>query len=168
MIGARVTWAPSRWRHLTSPERLSRLYHDTLDYRQHAAFIVELGDEIIGVAHAFRIGDTGTYELSFSRHIDLRGQGIGRHLMKMLIEWGEMVGAQTYYATTYRNENPRMRALFDRFDFVAKADPDEHQAVIYAASIPDLVLAGERVMVGPLRAAPADGSLAPAVAHTQQ
>ena len=79
--------------HLTSPERLSRLYHDTLDYRQHAAFIVELDDEIIGVAHAFRIGDTGTYEVSFSRRSDLRGQGIGRHLMQMLIDWGAM-GAQ--------------------------------------------------------------------------
>ena len=129
--------------HLTSPERLSRLYHDTLDYRQHAAFIVELGDEVIGVAHAFRIGDTGTYEVSFSRRSDLRGQGIGRHLMQMLIDWGAM-GAQEYYATTYRNENPRMRALFDRFGFVAKADPDDPQVVIYTASIADLVHAGER------------------------
>ena len=153
--------------HLTSPERLSRLYHDTLDYRQHAAFIVELGDEIIGVAHAFRIGDTGTYELSFSRRSDLRGQGIGRHLMKMLIEWGEIVGAQEYYATTYRNENPRMRALFDRFGFVAKADPDDHQSVIYTAAIANLVLAAEHVMADPHRAAPADGSSAAAVAQTQ-
>lgn len=133
--------------HLTSPERLSRLYHDTLDYRQHAAFIVELGDEIIGVAHAFRIGDGGTYEVSFSRRSDLRGQGIGRHLMQMLIDWGAAVGAKDYYATTYRRENPRMRALFDRFGFVAKADPDDPQAVIYTASIADLV------RVGPLMAA---------------
>jgi acyl-CoA hydrolase/GNAT superfamily N-acetyltransferase len=143
--------------HLTSPERLSRLYHHTLDYRQHAAFIVELDDEIIGVAHAFRIGDTGTYEISFSRRSDLRGQGIGRHLMQMLIDWGAM-GAQAYYATTYRNENPRMRALFDRFGFVAKADPDDPQVVIYTASIANLVHANERLMAQRHRAAPAKGS----------
>jgi RimJ/RimL family protein N-acetyltransferase len=107
------------------PQRLRRLYDETLDYRQHAAFIVELDGEIIGVAHAFRIGDDGTYEVSFSRRSDLRGQGIGRHLMQMLIDWGARAGAHGYYATTYRHENPRMRALFDRFGFVAKADPDD-------------------------------------------
>lgn len=139
--------------YLTSQERLSRLYDDTLDYRQHAAFIVELDDEIIGVAHAFRMDDRGTYEVSFSRRSDLRGQGIGRHLMQMLIDWGAM-GAKTYYATTYRNENPRMRALFDRFGFAVKADPDDPQTVIYSASLADLVRAGERTALrGPARAA---------------
>ena len=132
--------------HLTSPARLQRLYDDTLDYRQHAAFIAELDGEIIGVAHAFRIGEHGTYEVSFSRRSDLRGQGIGRNLMQMLIDWGVRAGAHGYYATTYRHENPRMRALFDRFGFVAKADPDDPQVVIYTTSIANLVHAGERVM----------------------
>jgi RimJ/RimL family protein N-acetyltransferase len=127
--------------YLTSPERLARLYDDTLDYRQHAAFIVELDGEIIGVAHAFRMGEDGTYEVSFSRRSDLRGQGIGRHLMQMLIDWGAMC-AKAYYATTYRNENPRMRALFDRFGFAVKADPDDPQTVIYSASLADLVRRG--------------------------
>jgi 4-hydroxybutyrate CoA-transferase len=147
--------------YLTSPERLSRLYDDTLDYRQHAAFIVELDDEIIGVVHAFRIGKSATYEVSFSRRSDLLGQGIGRHLMKMLIDWGAMF-AQDFYATTYRNENPRMRALFDRFGFVAKADPDDPQTVIYTASIAELVVAAERVMASPL--VPEDAAGAPAQA----
>jgi 4-hydroxybutyrate CoA-transferase len=152
--------------YLTSPERLSRLYRETLDYRQHAAFIVELEDEIIGVAHAFRIGDGGTYEVSFSRRSDLRGQGIGRHLMQMLIDWGAMF-AQDFYATTYRNENPRMRALFDRFGFVAKADADDPRAVIYTASMADLVRAGERVMARGHDAAPAKASAAPVVAQAR-
>lgn len=133
--------------YLTSRERLARLYDDTLDYRQHAAFIVELDDEIIGVAHAFRMDDAGTYEVSFSRRSDLRGQGIGRHLMQMLIDWGAM-GAKTYHATTYRNENPRMRALFDRFGFAVKADPDDPQTVIYSAALADLVQASERMAAG--------------------
>ena len=128
------------------------LYDDTLDYRQHAAFIVELDGEIIGVAHAFRIDDQGTYEVSFSRRSDLRGQGIGRHLMQMLIDWGARI-ARTYYATTYQHENPRMRALFERFGFTSKADPDDPQAVIYTSSMADLVQAGERVRALPMGAA---------------
>ncbi|MDO9286371.1 MAG: GNAT family N-acetyltransferase [Aquabacterium sp.] len=146
---------------LTAPERLSRLYHDTLDYRQHAAFIAELDDQIIGVAHAFRIGETGTYEVSFSRRSDLHGQGIGRHLMQMLIDWGAAMGAEHYHATTYRNENPRMRALFDRFGFTAKADPDDPRVVIYAASIAHLLRVGERGSASPPRAAPAAPAVAP-------
>jgi len=152
--------------YLTSPERLSRLYDDTLDYRQHAAFIVELDDEIIGVAHAFRIGESGTYEISFSRRSDLHGQGIGRHLMKMLIDWGATF-AQDFYATTYRTENPRMRALFDRFGFVAKADADDPQAVIYTARVADLVQAGERVMANQHDAASAKAPSVAAVGQAQ-
>jgi 4-hydroxybutyrate CoA-transferase len=149
---------------LTSAERLSRLYHDTLDYRQHAAFIAELDNEIIGVAHAFRLNDAGTFEVSFSRRSDFRGQGIGRHLMQMLIDWGATcaMGAKDFYATTYRTENPRMRALFDRFGFVAKADPDDPQVVIYTACVADLVHAGDRVMARPHAAAAATGPSAPA------
>lgn len=124
--------------HLRSAERLAQLYDRTLDYRQHAAFIVELDDEIIGVAHAYRIGESGTYEVSFSRRSDLRGQGIGRHLMQMLIDWGSEVGAIDYYATTYRTENPRMRALFDRFGFQVRSDPDDPALVIYTATLADL------------------------------
>ncbi len=140
--------------YLTSAERLSHLYHETLDYRQHAAFIVELDGEVIGVAHAFRIGESGTYEVSFSRRSDLRGLGLGRHLMHMLIDWGAMVGARDYYATTYRKENPRMRALFDRFGWRVKADPEDPQAVIYTAAIADLVQAGERWRAQGQHAAP--------------
>ena len=117
------------------------------------------------MAHAFRIGDTGTYEVSFSRRSDLRGQGIGRHLMQMLIDWGAAVGAQDYYATTYRTENPRMRALFDRFGFRAKADPDDPQAVIYTAAIAALVPAGAMVMARRHHVAPAKEPSAPATAH---
>jgi acyl-CoA hydrolase/RimJ/RimL family protein N-acetyltransferase len=140
--------------HLTSADRLSRLYDDTLDYRQHAAFIVELDEEIIGVAHAFRVDETGTYEVSFSRRSDLHGQGIGRHLMQMLIDWGAMC-ARSFYATTYRSENPRMRALFDRFGFVAKPDADDPHAVIYTALMADLVHARERRSARVADAAPA-------------
>lgn len=130
---------------LTSRERLQRLYDQTLDYHEHAAFIVELDDEIIGVAHAFRIDDQGSYEVSFSRRSDLRGQGIGRHLMQMLIAWGAGY-ATTFHATTFRSENPRMRALFDRFGFTARPDPGDPRAVLYMARVQHLVSASRKVM----------------------
>ena len=86
--------------------------------------------------------------------------------MQMLIDWGAMF-AQDFYATTYRNENPRMRALFDRFGFVAKADPDDPKVVIYTASVANLVRAGERATALRQRAAFEKSSSAPALAHAQ-
>ncbi|MBI5256335.1 MAG: GNAT family N-acetyltransferase [Burkholderiales bacterium] len=125
---------------LTSADRLARLYHDSLDYLLHAAFIVDLEGEIIGVVHAFRLGETDNYEVSFSRRSDLHGQGIGSHLMQMLIEWGLSVGAQEFHATTYRSKNPRMRALFDSFGFIARPNPGDHETVAYSARLDALAL----------------------------
>ena len=142
---------------LTSAERLARLYSETLDYRQHAAFIVELGGEIIGVAHAFLIGVPSTYEVSFSRRSDVPSQGIGTQLMHMLIEWGLAAGAEKFCATTYRSKNPRMRALFDRFGFEAKADADDFEAVSYSVRLADLARARPlpaRARATPARAVP--------------
>jgi 4-hydroxybutyrate CoA-transferase len=128
---------------LTATDRLAQLYHDTLDYLLHAAFIVDLDGEIIGVVHAFRLGETGIYEISFSRRSDLHGQGIGSHLMQMLIDWGLTVGATEFRATTYRSKNPRMRALFDSFGFTATATPDDMETVGYTASVEELALVRE-------------------------
>jgi RimJ/RimL family protein N-acetyltransferase len=125
---------------LTSPQRLAHLYDETLDYRAHAAFIVVLGDEIIGVAHAFRIGEGTTYEVSFSRRSDLIGKGVGIHLMHVLIDWGVKAGATDFHAATFRTRNPHMRALFDQFGFVAKPDPEDFEVVNYSARVADLEL----------------------------
>ncbi|EHR70669.1 acetyl-CoA hydrolase [Burkholderiales bacterium JOSHI_001] len=125
-------------RALTDPSRMNRLYDETLDYREHAAFLIELDREVIGVSHAFRIGQGGTYEVSYSRRSDFGRQGLGTHLMHALIDWGVAAGAENFYATTYRNKNPRMRSLFDRFGFSAHADPDDYNAVSYRATVHEL------------------------------
>ena len=140
---------------LTSVERLTHLYQETLDYRQHAAFIVELEREIIGVAHAFLIKEPATYEVSFSRRSDMPHQGVGTQLMHMLIDWGVTVGAETFYATTYRSKNPRMRGLFDRYGFAVKTDPDDFESVTYTVPFGDLVRTRERLVA--LAAKPAQG-----------
>jgi RimJ/RimL family protein N-acetyltransferase len=141
-------------RALTDPSRMNRLYDETLDYREHAAFLIELDREIIGVSHAFRIGQGGTYEVSYSRRSDFGRQGLGTHLMHALIDWGVAAGAENFYATTYRNKNPRMRSLFDRFGFSAHADPDDYNAVIYRATVHEL--ARQRALRAQAAAAPAD------------
>lgn len=124
---------------LTSKERLMRVYHDTLDYLTHAAFILELNGEIIGVTHAYRESrEEDSFELSFSRRSDLRGLEIGRNLMRIIIDWGIAAGVKRFHAITYRTENPRMRRLFDRFGFTATPDPDERAVVRYAANVADL------------------------------
>jgi acyl-CoA hydrolase/RimJ/RimL family protein N-acetyltransferase len=147
-------------RALTDPQRMTRLYDETLDYREHAAFLVELEHEIVGVAHAFRIGQGDTYEVSYSRRSDSGGLGLGTHLMHALIDWGVAAGAVNFYATTYRNKNPRMRSLFDRFGFTAQADPDDYAAVIYRATVAELA----QRRAAPVAAMPKGAALAPPVA----
>lgn len=128
---------------LTSPARLTKLYADTLDYRAHAAFLLELDGSVIGVAHAFKTTEDGFYEISFSRRSDQAGQDIGVHLMRMLIDWGVATKAKFFHAVTYRTENPRMRTLFDQFGFTAQADPDDFSVVVYAACVADLAATRE-------------------------
>lgn len=120
---------------LTGAERLARLYDETLDYQEHAAFVVDLRGEVIGVAHAFRLDEPGTYEVSFSRRSDLFGQGIGTQLMQVLIDWGVRAGARRFVASTYRARNPRMRALFDSHGFTAQPHEDDPSVVLYAAEV---------------------------------
>jgi hypothetical protein len=69
--------------------------------------------------------------------------------------------AQDFYATTYRNESPGMRALFARVGFVANADPSDPRTVIYTASLADTVRAGEGIMAPPLSLGAATGETAP-------
>lgn len=130
-------------RALTAGDRLTRLYHDTLDYLLHAAFIVDLDGEIVGVAHAFRSGEAGDYEVSFSRRSDLVGQGIGGQLMRMLVDWGVEAGAREFHAITYRTRNPRMRALFDAFGFAVEPHAEDPETVGYRARVAELAQVGE-------------------------
>lgn len=132
---------------LTAPDRLARLYDESLDYRDHAAFVVDLHGQVIGVAHAFRLAEDGSYELSFSRRSDLFGQGIGAQLMEALIDWGVWAGARTFRAATYRTHNPHMRALFDGYGFVAAASPDDPAVVLYSAGLDALARRRSRACV---------------------
>lgn len=144
---------------LVSTERMERLYQHTLDYEDHAAFLLEIGDAIVGVVHAFRTAVRSAYEISFSRRSDLEREGIGEHLMGMLIDWSVAAGVQHLHAVTYRTGNPRMRKLFDQFGFVAANDPDDRANVLYAAAVADLAVTRERIGEGgvlPAQAAPGD------------
>lgn len=147
---------------LVSDERMQRLYHHTLDYEDHAAFLLERGGAIIGVVHAFRTERENVFEISFSRRSDMEGEGIGDHLMCMLIDWAVAGGVERLDAVTYRTGNPRMRKLFEQFGFLVAADPTDRANVLYSAAVADLAALRERSGEGSVAAAaPESGAPAP-------
>ncbi|MCA9362961.1 hypothetical protein KC851_01450 [Candidatus Kaiserbacteria bacterium] len=125
---------------LTSAARLKERYGDSLDYIDHAAFILEAKEEILGIAHAFAMRNDqgwseekeGWYEVAFSRRSDLEGQGIGSYLMDYLLEWGyKEPEVQHFHATTYRQKNPKMRYRFETSDFVSSVNSEDISEVCY-------------------------------------
>ena len=122
---------------LTASSRLIKLYDSTLDYNHHGVFVMEQGGYIIGIAHAFQTSE-GSYEVSFSRHSELQGLGIGTHLMEALVDWARAKGVKELHAITFASKNPRMRSLFDRYNFVSETDPDDYTTVIYRGAVPEI------------------------------
>lgn len=123
---------------LTSPRRLVRLYDETLDFRNdHAAFVAEQDNEIIGVVHAFAVDKDGTYEIAFSRRSDMAGLWVGERLIRILLEWGAHVGAKTFFGVT-QARNGAMRSLFDLYRFTSRRDPEAPGLVIYQAEVDEI------------------------------
>ena len=131
---------------LVADDRLERLYHHTLDYEDHAAFIIETQGVIVGVAHAFREGESRAYHISFSRRSDHEREGIGKFLMHILIDWAVTSEVEEFCAVTYRKENPRMRRLFEQYGFSASFDSEEPMNVMYSARVSDLMQTRDRLV----------------------
>lgn len=114
---------------LTKEERLQHRYH--LDYEKHMAFVVVRGEAILGVAHAHgpcpEVG--GCFEVTYSRHGDYKGSGVGTALMEGLLEWGSTFHIAGFYADTLQ-ENQRMRSLFEKFGFQRIPYPDGGFSVV--------------------------------------
>lgn len=124
---------------LLSDKRMEEWYDSSLDFGNHASFLVESQQgAIIGVVHAFQTDDE-SYEISFSRRSDQEGEGIGVHLMRILIDWADFEQVVRLHAVTYRSNNPRMRNLFDKFGFVPMRDREEPMNICYSALVKDLV-----------------------------
>jgi RimJ/RimL family protein N-acetyltransferase len=114
---------------LVDTKRLDRRYH--LDYETHMAFVVVAGEAILGVAHAHgpSPSEGGCYEVTYSRHTDYKGAGVGTALMEGLIEWGTTTYLPGLFADTLF-ENTRMRALFEKFGFARTPHPDGGFSVV--------------------------------------
>lgn len=125
---------------LVSDKRMEEWYDSSLDFGNHASFLIESQQgDIIGVVHAFQT-DEESYEVSFSRRSDQEGEGIGVHLMRILIDWAEFEQVKRLHAITYRSNNPRMRNLFDKFEFVPMQDREEPRNINYSALVKDLII----------------------------
>lgn len=124
--------------HYSRDQNMIKSYDHSLDFEGHAAFVVELHGAIVGVTHAVKT-DEGSFEVSFSRLSSRWGEGIGKHLMCILIDWAELAQVERLHAVTYRFENPRMRKLFDKFHFVPLNDPGEPRNILYSGDVKNLV-----------------------------
>ncbi len=80
----------------------------------------------------------GVWEVSFSRHSQFARLGIGKHLMRILIDWAVQFGAKKLTASTFKRNEP-MRALFRKAGFIESQDPDDMTVVVCTADVAELV-----------------------------
>ncbi len=130
---------------LTSAERMHEWYDKSLDFKEHAAFVVVSQGAIIGVVHAFQTGASNTYEVSFSRRSDLEGEGIGIHLMRILIDWASASGVESLHAITFRTYKSPMLELFKKFKFRITSDPEDRRNAKCDATVEDLKVTCQQV-----------------------
>jgi L-amino acid N-acyltransferase YncA len=130
---------------LTSAERMHEWYDKSLDFKEHAAFVVVSQGDIIGVVHAFQTGASNTYEVSFSRRSDLEGEGIGIHLMRILIDWASASGVESLHAITFRTYKSPMLELFKKFKFRITSDPEDRRNAKCDATVEDLKVTCQQV-----------------------
>lgn len=99
-----------------------------IDYERDMALVAirDATDEMIGVARLARNDDTGTEEFAVVVQQDVKGKGLGTHLMRRLIDW-----APKHRVTEIRGEilaeNTNMLVFARNLGFTLRhlpADPD--------------------------------------------
>ena len=70
-----------------TPAQLARFTR--IDYERDMAFVAvrDATDEIVGVARLARNDDTGADEFAVVVQQDVKGKGLGTHMMRRLIDW---------------------------------------------------------------------------------
>jgi len=90
-----------------------------VDYYDIFALVAEMRrnnrDEIVGVAHYFRLPQPNTAEISFVVEDQEQGNGIGTNLLKILSVMAEERGITTFVAELL-NENVVMLDIFRRYN----------------------------------------------------
>jgi len=104
-----------------TPAQLTRFTQ--IDYERDMALVAvrDATDEIVGVARLARNDDTGTEEFAVVVQPDVKGKGLGTHMMRRLIDWarahrvqeirGEILAENTNMLVFARNLGFTLRHL---------------------------------------------------------
>jgi acetyltransferase len=103
----------------------------TIDERREFCFVLESDDEPGELLGGCRLmGDEAARvgEYSVSLRSDMKGRGLGRRLMEILLAEADARGFETVYGTILADNAP-MIALVRELGFEVKRDPDDWQLV---------------------------------------
>ncbi|PID60363.1 MAG: hypothetical protein CSB44_10610 [Gammaproteobacteria bacterium] len=105
-----------------------------LDYDRQIAFVAEVDDRIIGVSRYILNRDRDNGEFALSIADEYQGHGLGKLLMKMLIEHAE-AHAVTMLQGDVLKENNGMQHLMQSLGFERHAQPDSPETWGYRYAI---------------------------------
>lgn len=103
----------------------------TIDETREFCFVLESDDEpgeLLGGCRLMGSADGESGEFSVSLRSDLKGRGLGRRLMEVLVDEAEARGVATVYGTVLA-ENAAMLALARELGFRTARDPDDFQLI---------------------------------------
>lgn len=97
-----------------------------LDYARAMAFIAfdESTNETLGVVRIHRDASLKSGEYAILLRSDLKGQGLGWALMKLMIEYSKAQGLMSIHGQILQ-ENTVMLTMCRELGFVVKVDPDD-------------------------------------------
>lgn len=102
-----------------------------LDYGRAIAFAAILKEtgQLLGVVRLHADPDHRTGEYAIMLRSDLKGQGLGWKLMKLMIEWARADGLETVKGEVLR-ENTTMLAMCTALGFSVKSSPDDESIAV--------------------------------------
>ena len=111
-----------------SPEQVVRLTQ--IDYEREMAFIAvaDATGETVGVARLVRDLAAGEGEFAVVVQPDMKGRGLGRHLMERLIAWGREQGVNAISGQVLADNQP-MLGLVRRLGFSLSRNHGETDVV---------------------------------------
>jgi acetyltransferase len=123
-----------RWRFFSplrelSPQMIARLTQ--IDYDREMAFVAtrrrpDGHDETLGVARLIREPGSECGEFAVIVGPGMKGQGIGRHLMQRLIEWGREQGLHEIVGQVLADNAP-MLAFVRSLGFTVRRCPEDEE-----------------------------------------